>query len=271
MHQLLYLKILYTIRENNNCISLKELLVKTNLYIGHTHNSAHHFFINLYNDGYIIFLNEEKKDVSSLLFIMDVNKILDFFTTYLHYGDEEIYVKLTDKLAKIQSLLGFSLRDTMIKFSYEYSTMATPFFNRPDISLQTDVFVIMPFKKEFDYIYKNQIRKVCEQNNLTCMRGDDIYSSKPIMQDIWSLIFNCKIIIADCTNKNPNVMYELGIAHTLGKKVILITQDTNDIPFDLRHLRHLHYEYTPHTISDFEDGLNLAIHSYLEDNSDDVF
>ena len=64
-------------------------------------------------------------------------------------------------------------------------------------------------------------------------------------------------------------MYELGIAHTMGKKVILITQDVNDIPFDLRHLRHLHYQYAPHTIPAFENKLNLAIQSYISDDTDD--
>jgi nucleoside 2-deoxyribosyltransferase len=49
-------------------------------------------------------------------------------------------------------------------------------------------------------------------------------------------------IIADVTGRNPNVMYELGIAHTLGKPVIIITQEINKIPFDFKHLRHYVYE-----------------------------
>ncbi len=48
-------------------------------------------------------------------------------------------------------------------------------------------------------------------------------------------------MICDCTGKNPNVFYEAGIAHTLGKEVILITQSASDVPFDLRHLRYVSY------------------------------
>lgn len=62
------------------------------------------------------------------------------------------------------------------------------------------------------------------------------------MEDIWTKINQAAFIIADVTGKNPNVMYELGIAHTIGKPVILITQNTKSIPFDFTHLRHFKYE-----------------------------
>lgn len=265
MRELKYLEILYTIRENNNWISLKELIHKAKLDIMYSHHSFDNLLLILYNNQYIVFMDSAQNDLSYSL-----NQADDIFNFFLSNCDN-IYIKLTNKLFEVQSLLGFSLKDTIIKFSHSFSAMIVPFWNKPDIQLQTDVFVIMPFKNEFDFIYKNQIKKICELNNLTCKRADDIYSSKPIMQDIWSLIYYSKIIIADCSNKNPNVMYELGIAHTLGKKVILITQNIDDIPFDLRHLRHLYYEYVPHSISTFEDELNLAIQSSLSDKLDDVF
>jgi hypothetical protein len=56
-----------------------------------------------------------------------------------------------------------------------------------------------------------------------------------------SLIDRSRVVIADCTGRNPNVFYEIGIAHTLGREVILITQNNADIPFDLRHLRYVQY------------------------------
>ena len=57
-----------------------------------------------------------------------------------------------------------------------------------------------------------------------------------------ALIKRSRVVICDCTDKNPNVFYEAGIAHTLGREVILIAQSKNDIPFDLGHLRYLPYE-----------------------------
>ena len=62
-----------------------------------------------------------------------------------------------------------------------------------------------------------------------------------MIQDVVSLIDKSRVVICDCTGRNPNVFYEIGIAHTLGREVILITQAESDIPFDLRHLRFLKY------------------------------
>jgi len=102
-------------------------------------------------------------------------------------------------------------------------------------------FVLMPFTESWsDRIYKNYIREVIEKMQLQCLRADNL-TGLIVIEDIWTKINQAAVIIADVTNRNPNVMYELGIAHTLGKPVILITQNITSIPFDFRHLRH--YEY----------------------------
>ena len=49
------------------------------------------------------------------------------------------------------------------------------------------------------------------------------------------------IVVCDFTGRNPNVFYEAGIAHTLGKHVVPITQSADDVPFNLRHHRFIHY------------------------------
>ena len=71
--------------------------------------------------------------------------------------------------------------------------------------------------------------------------GDDVWEAPEIMQDVVNLIDRSRIVVCDCTGRNPNVFYEIGIVHTLGREVILIAQTEADIPFDLRHLRHVHY------------------------------
>ena len=65
-----------------------------------------------------------------------------------------------------------------------------------------------------------------------------------IIDDICNSILGADVVVADCTGQNPNVFYELGIAHTLGKDVILLTQSIDDIPFDISHLRFIEYENT---------------------------
>jgi hypothetical protein len=73
-------------------------------------------------------------------------------------------------------------------------------------------------------------------------RTDDLYRPSSIINDIWTYIKDAKILLADLTGKNPNVFYELGLAHALAKPVILITELIGDIPFGLRALRVIEYE-----------------------------
>jgi hypothetical protein len=102
------------------------------------------------------------------------------------------------------------------------------------------VSVMMPFNIGFAQVYRS-IRQSVEAAGLRAQRADDIWEAPAVMQDVVSLIDRSRVVICDCTGRNPNVFYEVGIAHTLGREVILITQNEADIPFDLRHLRHVQY------------------------------
>ena len=102
------------------------------------------------------------------------------------------------------------------------------------------VSVMMPFGKEFDPVL-SALRAAANGLNLRCVRADDIWIHHHVIQDIVDLIAKAKVVICDCSGRNPNVFYEIGIAHSLGKDVILITRSADDIPFDLRHLRYVSY------------------------------
>lgn len=113
-------------------------------------------------------------------------------------------------------------------------------FSIPNIAVDSSlVAVMMPFAG-FDSVYQS-IRSACSGAGLNCLRADDIWENSSIIQDIFSLICRAKIIVVDFSNKNPNVMYETGIAHTLGKTVIPIAQSIQDIPSDMVHHRALIY------------------------------
>jgi hypothetical protein len=99
---------------------------------------------------------------------------------------------------------------------------------------------MMPFHPSFDAVYAT-LQRTAHAVGLRCRRADDIWENPAVIQDVVSLIDRSKIVICDCTDRNPNVFYEIGIAHTLGRNVILITQADADIPFDLRHLRYVRY------------------------------
>jgi len=108
-------------------------------------------------------------------------------------------------------------------------------------------FVVMPFGSEelnviYDYFVKPSVESSC---GLLCERGDNMFGSNVVMADIRRSISDAQLIIADLTDRNPNVFYEVGIAHALEKDVLLVSQSMDDVPFDLRHLRVLIYEYTP--------------------------
>jgi hypothetical protein len=104
----------------------------------------------------------------------------------------------------------------------------------------TLVSAMMPFHPDFDSVYA-ALQKTATASGLRCRRADDIWENPIVIQDVVSLIDRSNMVICDCTGRNANVFYEIGIAHTLGRRVILITQNEQDIPFDLRHLRYLPY------------------------------
>lgn len=99
---------------------------------------------------------------------------------------------------------------------------------------------MMPFDAGFSDVYA-AIRLGASDAGLRCRRADDIWENASIIQDVVSLIDRSRVVICDCTGRNPNMFYEAGIAHTLGREVILVTQNAEDIPFDLRHLRYIRY------------------------------
>jgi hypothetical protein len=103
------------------------------------------------------------------------------------------------------------------------------------------VFVLMPFDPAFDDAYKLGILPSCQEAGAFCERVDEQHYTGSILERIYNQISKADIIISDMSTKNPNVFYETGYAHALGKKVILLTQDANDIPFDLKHYAHIVY------------------------------
>ena len=127
-------------------------------------------------------------------------------------------------------------------------------------------FVLMPFDElnDIQSVYQNHIKPILVNKcGLRCERADDIYNISGIMQSVWEGINRAKLIVADLTGRNPNVFYELGIAHTLGKPVIMITQSMDYVPFDLRHLRCIVYEFKPGKIGNFERALERTVQTVL--------
>jgi len=126
------------------------------------------------------------------------------------------------------------------------------------------IFVLMPFSGEFDDVYKLGIKPACENIGAYAERVDEQIFSGSILERVYNQIAKADVIIADMTGRNPNVFYETGYAHALGKNVILLTQDVDDIPFDLRHFPHIIYEGKVHKIL---PELEKRVRWYIEHSS----
>jgi hypothetical protein len=132
-------------------------------------------------------------------------------------------------------------------------------------------FVLMPFTEDWSSrVYRDLIRANVEMLGLQCLRADDL-NGQIIIEDIWIKINQCAFVIADVTNRNANVMYELGIVHTIGKPAILLTQDVGNIPFDFTHLRHYKYSDNVDGFKEMESKLPKIIKDiYIEHYSVDL-
>lgn len=118
-------------------------------------------------------------------------------------------------------------------------------------------FVISPFGAPFDDYYEKIFGPVLTRAGLEPIRGDDVYGTAAIIEDIFSAIASSALVLADVTGKNPNVNYELGVAHALLKPAVIVTQSVDDVPFDYRHLRVIVYD---RTTVDWAKQLEIAIH-----------
>jgi hypothetical protein len=102
------------------------------------------------------------------------------------------------------------------------------------------VSVMMPFNAGFNEVY-DALAGAVQELGKRCQRADNIWTHDEVIQDVVSLIHTSSIVVCDLTGRNANVFYKTGIAHTLGKNVILITQSEDDVPFDIGHLRYIRY------------------------------
>jgi len=111
------------------------------------------------------------------------------------------------------------------------------------ISSDDTCFVVMPFAEPHGSYYSKIYEPAIKKAGLKPVRADsDIFGSGKVMDQIWSGINAAKVLVSELTTKNPNVFYELGLAHALRKPVVLVSSNENDVPFDLHHIRVIYYD-----------------------------
>ena len=217
--------------------------------------------------------NFNESDWSDIGLLINVDHIIDNHPRLLRslsWGDDDYGANVNQVLKQISKISPQYLsliKDYLNKKYPEENTiyvsekvqerkiMFSPtVFSIPSVDSEKDLIaVMMPFSG-FDKVY-DSIKQAAKDANLRCLRADDIWDNSTIIQDIFDLIYRARVVIVDFSGKNPNVMYETGIAHTLGKLVIPIAQSVNDIPSDMIHHRSLIYLKNGEGLKNLESDL----------------
>jgi hypothetical protein len=112
-----------------------------------------------------------------------------------------------------------------------------------NVSAGDSCFVLMPFVPPLGNHYSLIFEQAIGRAGLRAVRADaDIFATGKIMDQVWAGINGAKVLVAELTSRNPNVFYELGIAHALRKPVVLVSSNEDDVPFDVRHIRVIYYD-----------------------------
>jgi len=140
------------------------------------------------------------------------------------------------------------------------------------MTAQKDVFVIMPFsaikghtEEEWTEIYENIFKPAIEECGYTCDRA--IPKTGSLIRSIIERLKTSKIVLADISERNANVFYELGVRHSLSKRTIIVCQNSKDIPSDLRGYWYLQYGIRPSEVTKFKSDIKRII-SEIEKNPD---
>ena len=111
------------------------------------------------------------------------------------------------------------------------------------------------------------MREASAYAGMRCQRADDIWKNEHILDDVLELIWTARVVVADLTDRNANVFYETGIAHTIGRDVVLTTQNMEHVPFDLRSIRALTYYPNREGLAALKDGLRARLETLIKPRS----
>lgn len=144
---------------------------------------------------------------------------------------------------------------------YDYMIYPKQFRAAKINTVKNYCFFLMPFHESFDIVY-GTVKQLLMESNFLCNRADELSASKPIINKIIVEILKAQYIIVDLTDCNPNVFYELGIAHTFkdSKNVLLLKQKDSKVPFDITHLQYR--EYSPSNLKQ----LTSIIKGFISEN-----
>ncbi|MBN8835649.1 MAG: hypothetical protein J0I09_00165 [Sphingobacteriia bacterium] len=204
--------------------------------------------------------------------LMLSEKIIELTSDIAHRTPKEIAIAKLVTLAKFFDEYTTVEEDQMVSLKEKIDRLEQQLFEKNmdddstaieeiDIEDASTVFVIMPFNKEFNDVWKGAIEKASKAEGYKALRVDMINKSSNITDDIIESIRKCKIAIVDVSSNNANVMFELGYAVALEKPNIIISQSVEFLPFDIRNIRTILYQ---NSWSGIEE-LKIKIQEFLKE------
>lgn len=179
----------------------------------------------------------------------DWSLIRQDITDSLQKITEDVITRQTEKLVSIAFELeklkaeNESLRHAEYEIrKREGMMLVNPRWSGRRFEIERDsCFLLMPFREPWSDDVWKLIDGIVTKCGLCCKRADE-QDGRTVMDDIWEGICKARVVIADLTAKNPNVTYEVGLADVLGKDVIILSQNPNDVPFDFLGQRLITYQ-----------------------------
>ena len=111
-----------------------------------------------------------------------------------------------------------------------------------DLQIEKDlVFMLTPFHEDMRDVYE-MVSNVCKDVGLRCLRGDEDFVEEDLLKHIIKLLVKARIVVANINGRNPNVFYELGIAHAIDKPTIIIAKSVTETPFDVKSKQIIFYK-----------------------------
>lgn len=171
-------------------------------------------------------------------FKIPAEKLTEFIEIF---NDSLNSAKLAEKNGDKFRILDISSERNLPKF--DTTSELKKLSKTASVSASDSCFVMMPFANPLGDYYSKIYEPAIEKAGLHPVRADnDIFGTGKIIDQIWSGITSARVLIAELTSRNPNVFYELGLAHALRKPVVLVSSNEEDVPFDLKHIRVIYYD-----------------------------
>ena len=147
---------------------------------------------------------------------------------------------------------------------FAFNTTSEVSFSRLGVDdRRPKAFIVMQFSSPYNEVYRDAIEPLVAAIGFEPIRGDDIAVPGIIINDIWSYITEASVIIAEISEANPNVYYEIGMAHALAKPTVLLAQRGTHLPFDVGPHRCIFYENSIPGRARLQDALRQTLESLL--------